>query len=245
MAHTRRLEPNELRVVGTLMEKERVTPDAYPMTVNALRAACNQKTNREPVMDLSEDEVRDALESLRKDVLVWRTTGARVERWEHRLASRWHLQDDELALMTLLILRGPQTPGELRTRSQRLASFESSEDVQRVLRRLSKGDHPMTEELSREPGQRERRWRHLVGRDDVATDQAATTFGEPALSPPDAPSGDLTLARRVQELEERVAELERRFDARGSAPDAEVRHASSEDSPRSDEARSDDSSGSR
>ena len=223
MAHTRRLEATELRVVGTLMEKERVTPDAYPMTVNALRAACNQKTNREPVMDLSADEVRDALESLRKDVLVWRTTGARVERWEHRLASRWHLEDDELALMTLLILRGPQTPGELRTRSQRLASFDGPEDVVRILRRLSEGDHPMTEELTREPGQRERRWRHLMGRDDAtagepgASEQSAAT--EAALPPPVAPTGDLTLARRVQELEERVAELERRLDGEDRSTD--------------------------
>lgn len=215
MAHTRRLEANELRVVGTLMEKERVTPDAYPMTVNALRAACNQKTNRDPVMDLSTDEVRDALESLRKDVLVWRTTGARVERWEHRLESRWHLGDQEMALIALLILRGPQTPGELRTRSQRLASFDSPDEVVQVLRRLSEGDHPMTEELSREPGQRERRWRHLMGREDAAPDESQATGGggEAALPPPVAPTGDLTLARRVQELEKRVADLESLFES--------------------------------
>ena len=213
MAHTRRLEPNELRVVGTLMEKERVTPDAYPMTVNALRAACNQKTNREPVMNLSEDEVRDALESLRKDVLVWRTTGARVERWEHRLASRWHLEQAELALMTLLILRGPQTPGELRTRCGRLASFDSPDDVVRVLRNLSEGDHPMTEELPREPGQRERRWRHLMGREDASpvAPGASDPVSEPALPTMSAPSGDLALAHRVEVLEERIADLESRL----------------------------------
>ena len=241
MAHTRRLEPNELRVVGTLMEKERVTPDAYPMTVNALRAACNQKTNREPVMDLSEDEVRDALESLRKDVLVWRTTGARVERWEHRLASRWHLQDEELALMALLILRGPQTPGELRTRSQRLASFDSPEAVVRVLRRLSEGDHPMTAELSREPGQRERRWRHLMGREDAdggGVEHTAGAGDEPALPPPSAPTGDMTLARRVQKLEERVAELERRLgESTADAESAEERAGSSLGSSADDEER--------
>ena len=230
MAHTRRLEPNELRVVGTLMEKERVTPDAYPMTVNALRAACNQKTNRDPVMSLSEDDVRDALESLRKDVLVWRTTGARVERWEHRLASRWHLEQAEVALMTLLILRGPQTPGELRTRSQRLASFDSPDDVLRVLRRLSEGDHPMTEELSRVPGQRERRWRHLMGRDDVTPAAASVSepVSEPAPSPPTTPDDDPELDARVQLLERRIALLERRLGdlesslgaEPGDAPDA-------------------------
>lgn len=163
MRSTRRLTDTEVRIAGTLMEKEQTTPAAYPMTVNSLRAACNQRTNRDPVTDLGEGAIRDGLESLRKDVLVWRSAGARVEHWEHRLTGRWGLQKSSKAVLTLLMLRGAQTAGELRTRSERMAHFDTVDEVVRVLMSMSDGDHPMAQELSPAPGQRESRWRHLMG----------------------------------------------------------------------------------
>lgn len=179
MAATRKLDPVEIRVLGTLMEKEQATPDAYPMTVNALRAAANQKTNREPVTSLAEEEVWDALDRLRQEVLVWRSEGARTERWEHRLDRRWHLDGAAKAVVTLLLLRGPQTPGELRTRSDRLHRFASVEEVAAVLRRLSREPEPLVVELARRPGQKESRWAHTVG---VEGPEAA---GEPTGEPID------------------------------------------------------------
>lgn len=168
MRATRRLAKIEVRIVGALMEKEQTTPAGYPMTVNALRGACNQKTNRDPVTDLGEGAVRDALESLRKDVLVWRSAGARVEHWEHRVTGRWGLNKRSKAVMTLLMLRGAQTPGELRTRSERMAHFDTVDEVVGVLHELAEGEHPMVRELTRAPGQRESRWCHLMGVESVA-----------------------------------------------------------------------------
>ncbi len=119
----RKLDFAEVRVLGSLLEKEQTNPETVPMTVNALIAACNQKTNREPVMQLTETEVVEALDRLRAEVLVWRTEGARTERWQQSVVRRWGLDRAGKALMTLLLLRGPQTPGELRTRSEAPASL--------------------------------------------------------------------------------------------------------------------------
>src|SRR4051794_10141398 len=113
----RQLDAAEIRVLGVLLEKEQITPEACPLTVNALIAGCNQKTNREPVMELTEGQVVDALERLRQDVLVWRTESARSERWQQSVVRRWGLDHAGKALMALLLLRGAQTAGELRTRS--------------------------------------------------------------------------------------------------------------------------------
>ena len=170
------------------MEKERTTPEVYPLTVSALIAACNQKTNRHPVTELTEGQVVEALERLRKDVLVWRSEGARVERWEHRLGSRWRLDDAGEALMTLLLLRGPQTPGELRTRSERLRAFASVAEVEETLQRLAGGSDPLVREQQRVPGQRETRWAHVMGTDDADAAPAALPEAAPerAVSKPAA-----------------------------------------------------------
>src|SRR5687768_10359643 len=151
------------------MEKEQATPAYYPLTAGALLAACNQRHNREPVTDLTAVEVEAALDRLRADVLVWRGEGARSERWAHTLDRRWALDPAAKAVMTLLLLRGPQTGGELRTRAERLHAFASVEEVERLLQQLAEGDEPLVVELPRRPGQRERRWAHRVGTDDPLT----------------------------------------------------------------------------
>jgi uncharacterized protein len=204
MSRTRDLTAVEIRVLGALLEKEQTTPDAYPLTVNALLAACNQKTNREPVTSLSESQVWDALESLRHDVLVWRSEGARAERWEHRLDRRWHLTPPRKAVMTLLLLRGPQTPGELRTRGERMVSFDSVEQVEEVLAEMAAGEEPLVAELPRQPGQRESRWAHLVGIERPQQSAPAPAHPPAAAGSPPASS----VGQRLDALEAAVAELQ-------------------------------------
>ena len=205
----------EQRVLGALLEKEQTTPDYYPLTVKALLAACNQKSNRSPVMALQQGEVEDALERLRKDVLVWRSSGARAVRWEHRVDQRWQLDSARKAVMTLLLVRGPQTPGELRSRSERMHGFASTREVEETLSGLAAGSEPLVIELEREPGQRENRWRHLLDReteDDVAEGRVGRSPASEAASVPgmvSSSSGGRDVEARVEALEERVRELER------------------------------------
>jgi uncharacterized protein YceH (UPF0502 family) len=198
----RQLDPVEIRVLGSLLEKEQTTPEIYPMTVNALLAACNQKTNREPVMRISEGQVWDALDRLRQDVLVWRTEAARSERWQQSVERRWGLNPAGKALMTLLLLRGPQTAGELRARSERMHAFAGVQEVEEALAHLAGMDEPLVRELPRRLGQKETRWTHLVG--EIV--EPEETGVEPAALPTDAP-GRPSLAARVEQLEQTVARL--------------------------------------
>ena len=194
----------ELRVLGSLLEKEQTTPEAYPLTVNALILACNQKTNRDPITDLTEGQVWDALERLRHETLVWRTEGARTERWQQSVSRRWGLDAAGKALMTLLLLRGPQTLGELRTRSERMHAFPSLEAVEAKLQSLAADEEPLVVELPRRPGQKEIRWMHRVG-DPSAMDLAPT---EPARTVHEAPMPSAPpLSQRVSDLEKAVADL--------------------------------------
>jgi uncharacterized protein YceH (UPF0502 family) len=158
------LDPNSQRVLGALMEKEMTTPDAYPLTVNALIAASNQRSSRDPVMDLSEDEVRTALHKLQDLELVApaRDSG-RAPRYEHRIRTVLNLRRDETAVLCLLLLRGPQTPGELRSRSDRMHSFDELASLQSTLDRLASRETPLVAVLPRQPGSREARWTHLLG----------------------------------------------------------------------------------
>lgn len=208
MTPTRPLDPIEVRVLGALLEKQQTTPDAYPLTNNQVIAAANQKSNREPVLSLTETQVVEALDRLAADVLTWRSTGARAERWEHRLDRRWHLDAARKSIMTLLMLRGPQTPGELRARSGRMHSFGGVDDVERVLQGLATGPEPLVRELSRRPGQRECRWMHLVGDEDPAAIDAAQAARAPAEAPRPAAG---RLAERVDQLEAHFAALEARL----------------------------------
>jgi uncharacterized protein YceH (UPF0502 family) len=200
----RKLDLVEIRVLGVLLEKEQTTPEACPLTVNALLAGCNQKTNREPVMELTENQVIDALERLRQDVLVWRSEGARTEKWQQSVVRRWGLDRAGKALMTLLLLRGAQTVGELRTRSERMHPFASIEEVEEALRQMASIDEPLVVEQPRRPGQKETRWIHLVG--DIP-EPAPVELVEPPVSSGSAASHGPTLTARVEQLEELVRRL--------------------------------------
>lgn len=226
---TRKLDPIEIRVLGALMEKERTTPDSYPLTINAVIAACNQKSNRDPVMQLTETEVVEALDRLREDVLTWRSDGARVERWQHSLDRRWQLDSAKKAIMCMLLLRGPQTVGELKTRCERQHHFDSAQEVEAVLRTMEADFDALVTELPRQPGKRDTRWMHLVLADEYAEAQAppaaspvtpapvvATTPPEPsgpsAMDRLNAAEERLTAAEaHIQHLEEELLALRRRL----------------------------------
>ena len=215
MAYTRPLDPVELRILGALMEKERITPDLYPLTVSALLQACNQKSSREPVTEYSETVVVDALDRLRVDALVFRIQSSRSERYEHCLDHRWHLDTaGAAAVMPLLLLRGAQTVAELRARSARLHPFASPDEVEATLKRLARGPDALVRELPRQPGQRETRWIHLagtvaverelaVGFDDRGVSESRPAPERKAAAAP----ATMDTAERIERLEVVVAEL--------------------------------------
>ena len=153
----------ELRVLGSLIEKYKVTPDYYPLTLNALTLACNQKTSRKPVVEYDEQTVVMALDSLKKLSLVATAIGAgsRAVKYKHNFTLVYSMTSAELCVLCLLFLRGPQTPGELNTNSARLYEFESLEEVITVLQKLSDTDQPFVKELGKRPGQKEARFVHL------------------------------------------------------------------------------------
>lgn len=194
----RALDEVEIRILGSLMEKQMATPEYYPLTLNALVAAANQKTNREPVTDLGEDEVERALGRLQDEKLVWKVMGGRAVRYDHNIDRLWHVNTAEKAILTLLLLRGAQTAGELRGRSDRLHSFGSVSEVEETLRALSDHSEPLAVRLGRRPGQKEERWSHLVG--GAPVDDAP----EPA---EDRRSAAEPMSARVARLEEQVAAL--------------------------------------
>ncbi len=206
------LDPVEARVVGALMEKEITTPEYYPLSLNALVNACNQKSSREPVMELSEGDVRTALFALEGQGLVRVLADARVPKYEHRLRDPLQLRRDEVAVVCLLLLRGPQTAAELRARADRLYSFDDTAAVQSTLERLAGREDPVVRMLARQPGAREARWRHLLG---GAADKAA--FATEAPMSAGVPSSARGLDRdellaRIGALEERVSGLEQRLE---------------------------------
>jgi uncharacterized protein YceH (UPF0502 family) len=195
----RPLDPVEIRVLGALLEKQQTTPEYYPLTLNALVAACNQKSNRDPVTELSAgDDVEAALDRLRKLVFVWKVGGLRAERWEENVERAWRLDAATKAVMTLLLLRGAQTPGELRARSERLHAFATLDEVESALAKLAEGPEALVAELPRAPGQKEARWAHLVGGpvESVAAPAPGPTAERPA-----------PLVSRVTALEEQMAAL--------------------------------------
>ena len=159
----------ELRIIGCLIEKENTTPDQYPLSLNSLTLACNQKSNREPVLDLSENQVQKGIDSLNERGLIMEASGygARVAKYKHRFCntefSELQLNQKQIAIICLLFLRGPQTPGELRTRTQRLATFGNVVALEQELRIMEEHTPPFVKQLKRELGKRESRFIHLFG----------------------------------------------------------------------------------
>src|ERR1700758_1764563 len=167
------LNATEARVLGALVEKEITTPEYYPLSLNALVNACNQKNNREPVMNLDEDAVREALRGLEEDGLAGPSrSDSRVMKYEHRLQEVFNFTRGETAIMCVLLLRGPQTPGELRGRTERMYRFEAIEDVLGTLQRLMQRDQALVKPLPRQPGTKETRFAHLLSGDVEAGEMA-------------------------------------------------------------------------
>lgn len=197
----------EVRVLGALIEKGITTPEYYPLSLNALVNACNQKSSRDPVMELSEADVRTALFELEQTGLVRVLADARVSKFEHLAYGKLGLGRPEIAVLGLLLLRGPQTAAELRTRAERMYSFDDNAAVIAVLERLATRDEPLVVQMARQPGSRESRWMHLLC---DALDGATMMASSPAASdmPGDANDRIATLEQVVRALEERVRALE-------------------------------------
>jgi hypothetical protein len=194
----------ECRVLGALIEKEMTTPEYYPLSLNALVNACNQKSSRDPVMELSEAEVRTALFELEKLGLVRVLAEGRVSKFEHRAYDGLGVRRPEIAVLGLLLLRGAQTAAELRTRAERMYSFDDTAAVTATLERMAQREQPLVVQLARQPGARESRWLHLLGGE---VEGAAAPPGER----PQVASGNGDLAERVNQLERNVAALEERL----------------------------------
>ena len=200
------LSPVEIRVLGCLAEKKALTPDIYPLTLNAAHAAANQKTARDPVMALELADVRRALGTLEHKGLVRQVFASRVERYEHLLAQRFSLTSAQIALIGLMMLRGPQTAHELLARSERMARFQSVDDVRSDLDLLIGRRPALVQLIERGPGQREERYAQLLGGPvQAAAPQATVRAG--------APAGASDLEERVEALERQVALLTEKLNA--------------------------------
>jgi uncharacterized protein YceH (UPF0502 family) len=203
----------EIRTLGSLIEKDITTPDYYPLSLNALVNACNQKNNRDPVMNLDEDSVRQALGSLQERRLAGPAGGAdsRVTKYEHRLQEVFNFDRRETALLCVLLLRGPQTPGELRSRTDRLYRFEALDDVQAAMQRLMERQPPLVRVLARQPGTKESRYMHLFAGDTFPP----SDYVPRATS--DAIPANTSDAGRIAVLESEVSSLKRDFRIKATA----------------------------
>ncbi len=193
------LDPFEMRVLAVLAEKEMLTPDVYPLSLNALTTGCNQLSSRDPVMSISDATVQEALDRLQQKRLVAEVSqaGARVRKYEHRMRPKWTLEQDKLSVLTLLMLRGAQTAGEIRSRSGRLHDFQSVTEVEACLQFLIDKYPPLAARLARAPGTKETRYMHLFGGAELLAQQEMMG-AEPATA-----SG----AVRIEQLEQEVARL--------------------------------------
>jgi uncharacterized protein YceH (UPF0502 family) len=213
------LDAVETRVLGSLMEKEATTPDYYPQSLNALVNACNQKNNREPVMTLDEAAVRRGLESLQEKRLAGPASSAdsRVTKYEHRAQEAFNFTRGESAILCVLLLRGPQTPGELRGRTERIHRFEHLDEVLSAMQRLMQREPPLARVLPRQPGTKESRYMHLLsgGGEDAAepTDRGAQTSAPVTGGSPAESSRITRLEEDVVGLREEIAELKQQMES--------------------------------
>jgi hypothetical protein len=207
------MEPDavEIRVVGCLVEKQRTTPDVYPLTLNALRLACNQSTNRDPVVDYDENTIRGAIDRLvqRKWATLASWSNRRSMKYRHTFDGALGLDDAEIAVLDVLMLRGAQTPGELKARTERLHRFGDMDDLGGTLERLI--ERQLAARLERRPGQREERYTHLLGSEDApeAEERPAGPVEPPAqaAAPAEAPASADSFEQRFERLEQQIAEL--------------------------------------
>jgi uncharacterized protein len=208
------LNENEARVLGALLEKEITTPDYYPLSLNSLVNACNQKSNREPVMNLDDDAVRGALRTLHDNSLARSVSAAdsRVTKYEHRLQEAFNFDRREAALFCELLLRGPQTPGELRTRAERMHRFDDLSEAQSALQRLMNREPPLVKVLARQPGTKESRYTHLLSGDAQPVSTGAGREVPAALE-----RGKMDefsrLSSEIAELRKDMADLKQQFAA--------------------------------
>lgn len=214
----------EARVIGSLIEKEITTPDQYPLSLNAMVNACNQKSNRDPVLELDEATVQETLDGLVKRSLVSDQTGfgSRTTKYKHRFCNTefglLKFTEQELGIICALLLRGPQTPGELRTHTNRLCRFGDMQEVESALEHLmERGDGPFVAKLPREPGKRESRFMHLFSGDAPAMAFPGSTNSAADLSGAELERLD-QLEQRVEELEQEIAQLKRALEQLGTKP---------------------------
>ena len=202
------LDAVEVRVLGCLIEKQRTTPDAYPLSLNALRLACNQSTNRDPVVAYDEETIRGALHRLGRRRFTRLTSGhsSRAAKYRHLLDDELRLDREEQAVLAVLMLRGPQTPGELKQRTERMQPFSTIEELNEVLTRLI--DREMVAQLARRPGQKEERFAHRLSEDSDDAGEMSVAAA-PAVIVPPPPRRD----ERVDKLEREVAELREELEA--------------------------------
>lgn len=200
------LDAADVRVLGSLIEKEATTPENYPLSLNALVNACNQKSNREPVVEYDEETVLAAIEHLRALKLAFIITGSRVTKYSQRISETLNLGRREMAVLGTLLLRGPQTLGEIKDRSERMFSFADLTETETVLEKMAAWPGcPLTVRLARQPGQKEVRFAHLLSGEPSAELQSATSAAPP-------PSRLVQLEIEVQELRSNLKDLQRRFD---------------------------------
>ena len=210
----------EARVLGALVEKDITTPDYYPLSLNALVNACNQKNNREPVMNLDEGAVRDGLNGLHDDGLAGPASGAdsRVTKYEHRLQETFNFTRGETAVLCVLLLRGPKTPGELRGRTERMHHFEDLDAVQFSLQKLMQREPPLVAVLPRQPGTKEFRYAHLLSGEVEAGEMPAARSASPSSSAADdervirLEEAVAALQSEVSELKQQLAEFRKQFE---------------------------------
>lgn len=213
-----RLTPYEARVIGCLLEKHRTTPEHYPLSLNALTSACNQKSNRDPVLELDEATVQDTIDTLMKIHYVSEKSGfgSRITKYQHRFCNTefgtLKFSEQELGIVCVLLLRGPQTPGELRTRTERLSKFHDIHEVESTLDQLmQRDDGPFVTKLPREPGKREARYAHLFGSESEMRDTAVLVNEVSTGAGPESDRME-QLEQMVHQLRDEMATLKARLD---------------------------------